>query len=88
MTLVPNLLASGLLTILVSLGLILWSVLFPHRRGSGPVLLGLSVLLLLVGGGFGPPLLGSILAAFATLGLDIFAALARDRKKGSAFRHP
>ena len=66
MSLVPNLLASGLLTILVSLGFLVWAIGFPHRKSSGPVLLGLSVVLLLVGGGFGPPLLGIIVGITAT----------------------
>jgi hypothetical protein len=67
MSLVPNLLASGLLTILVSLGFLVWAIGFPHRKSGGPVLLGLSVVLLLVGGGFGPPLLGIIVGITATL---------------------
>lgn len=67
MSLVPNLLASGILTILVSLGFIVWAIGFRHRRSSGPVLLGLSVVLLLVGGGFGPPLLGIVVGIAATL---------------------
>jgi hypothetical protein len=60
MSLVPDLLASGILTIIVSLGFIVWAIGFRHRTLSGPVLLGLSVVLLLVGGGFGPPLLGIV----------------------------
>jgi hypothetical protein len=66
MSLVPNLLASGILTILVSLGFLVWAIAFPGHRAGGPVLLGLSVVLLLVGGGFGPPLLGIILGFTAT----------------------
>ncbi len=66
MSLVPNLLASGLLTTLVSLGLLVWSIAFPRRKGSSFVLLGLAVVLLLVGGGFGPPLLGLIVGVTAT----------------------
>ena len=66
MSLVPNLLASGLLTILVSLVFIVWAIGFLHRRSSSLVLLGLSVVLLLVGGGFGPPLLGVIVGITAT----------------------
>lgn len=58
MTLVPSLLVSGLLTVLVSLGCALWALGFLHRRHGALVLFGLSATLLLVGGGFGPPLLG------------------------------
>ena len=66
MSLMPNLLLSGLLTILVSLGLLVWAIAFPLRKGSSFVLLGLSLVLLLVGGGFGPPLLGLIVGVTAT----------------------
>ncbi|MFN8444992.1 MAG: hypothetical protein U0175_29670 [Caldilineaceae bacterium] len=66
MTLIPNLLVSGLLTILVSLILLLWVAKFVKWRPSGLILLLLSVSLLLVGGGFGPPVLGFIAAAVAT----------------------
>jgi len=65
MSLVPNLLASGILTIVVSLGFLVWALTFPRHKASAPVLLGLSVLWLLVGGGFGPPLLGMILGITA-----------------------
>ena len=66
MTLVPNLLASGVLTILVSLVFLAWAVGFAHRKHGGLALLGLSIVLLLVGGGFGPPLLGIIVGLTAT----------------------
>jgi hypothetical protein len=66
MTIVPNLLASGALTILVSVGFLVWAVGFAHRRHGGLVLVGLSILLLLIGGGFGPPLLGIIVGLAAT----------------------
>lgn len=68
MSLIPNLLVTGILAILVSLLFLVWVVRYPDHRYGGPVLLLLSVLWLLVGGGFGPPLLGIILglAAWAT----------------------
>jgi hypothetical protein len=50
-------LASGILSILVSLVFLVWAVAFPYRKHSGLVLVLLSIVLLLVGGGFGPPLL-------------------------------
>lgn len=68
MTLVPNLLVTGLLTILVSLALIIWSAVFVERNHGGLVLLLLAIAMLLVGGGFGPPIIG-ILAGVAGLGL-------------------
>lgn len=66
MTIVPNLLASGVLTILVSLVFLVWALGFAHRKHGGLALVGLSIVLLLVGGGFGPPLLGIIVGLTAT----------------------
>lgn len=66
LTLVPNLLVSGLLTILFSLTLLFWAVWFVEREHAGLVIIGLSLVLFLVGGGFGPPLLGIIVGATAT----------------------
>jgi hypothetical protein len=66
MTVIPNLLVTGVLAMIVALALGVWSVMFVERRHGGLVLIGLSVLLLLVGGGFGPPLMGIILGVAAT----------------------
>lgn len=66
MTVIPDLLVSGTLTCLVCAVFLVWAVRFVDRRHAGPVLLGLSVLMLLVGGGFGPPLLGMIVGLTAT----------------------
>jgi hypothetical protein len=68
MTIVPNLFLTGALTILVSLATILWSAVFVQGKNGGRVLIGLSVLMLLVGGGFGPPIIG-ILAGVAGTGI-------------------
>lgn len=68
MTLVPNLLVTGILNIVVSLAVILWAA-FVRDRKSGRILLLLSMLMLLVGGGFGPPILG-ILAGVAGTAID------------------
>lgn len=65
MSLVPHLLLSGVLTILVALCLALGSVLFAAGRARGEGLIALSILLLLVGGGFGPPLLGLLAGGLA-----------------------
>lgn len=65
MTVVPNLLLSGILTILVSLVLLTWVVGFVRRRHGGLVLLAICAVLLLVGGGFGPPVLATIVALTA-----------------------
>jgi hypothetical protein len=66
MSIVPNLLVTGVLAILVSLVVIAWATMFVQRRHGGLILILLSLMLLLVGGGFGPPLLGVILGVAAT----------------------
>ena len=69
MTIVPNLLLSGILAVTVSLLVLAWTTRFVQRAYGGPVLMLLSIVLLLVGGGFGPPLLGIILG-LAALGIN------------------
>jgi len=64
MTIVPNLLATGLLTIVISAAVLVWAAAFVQRRHGGRILIALSVAMLLVGGGFGPPIIG-ILAGVA-----------------------
>ena len=66
MTIIPSLLVSGLLTILVSLIFITWAIMFVQKKHGGLVMILLSMVLLLVGGGFGPPILGVVLGAAAT----------------------
>jgi hypothetical protein len=61
MTVVPDLLVTGVLAILVGLTVVVWSIRFVGRRHGGLVLIGLSVLLLLVGGGLFPPLMGVVI---------------------------
>ncbi|MBD3339683.1 MAG: hypothetical protein GF353_11280 [Candidatus Lokiarchaeota archaeon] len=61
MTLIPNFLISGVLTILVSIAIIFQVIFFQRTRMSGLILVLLSGLLLIVGGGFGPPLIGFII---------------------------
>jgi hypothetical protein len=65
LTVLPNLLLSGVLTVIIALAFGIWSVAFVQRRGGGLVLILLSVVLLLVGGGFAPPLIGLILGVAA-----------------------
>jgi len=66
MTVVPNLLATGILAILVSLVFLVWVTMFVQRKNGGLLLILLSVVMLLVGGGFGPPILGVIVGVAAT----------------------
>lgn len=58
MTLIPDLRLAGIATVVCSLVLAWRVVRVRARRRDGWKLLGLSVVLLLVGGGFGPPLIG------------------------------
>lgn len=69
MTIVTNLLVTGVLTIIVSLAVIVWSVAFIQRKRGGLILILLSTAMLLAGGGFGPPILG-ILDGVAGLGIN------------------
>jgi hypothetical protein len=66
MTILPNLLLTGILAVLASLVFIVWATLFIDRKKGGLVLILLSIVMLLMGAGFGPPLVGFILGAAAT----------------------
>jgi hypothetical protein len=66
MSILPNFLATGILTILLSLLILIWSAAFIQRKNGGIVLVLLSVVLLLFGGGFFPPLMGLIGGAAGT----------------------
>jgi len=66
MTVIPNLLVTGIAAVIVAVAVVVWSVRFVDRRHGGLVLILLCVLLLLVGGGFGPPLIGVIAGFGAT----------------------
>ena len=68
MTIVPNLLVTGIFCIIVSLAVIVWSAAFVQGKNGGRVLIVLSIAMLLVGGGFGPPIIG-ILAGVAGTGI-------------------
>jgi hypothetical protein len=85
MTLIPNLLATGIVCILVSLMLIGWSAGLAGRRRGGLILLLLSVLLLLSGGGFAPPVMG-ILAGVAGVGIRSRHRWWRSRLSSKALR--
>ena len=66
MTIVPNLLVTGILAILFSLIFLVWATMFVQRKNGGLVLILLSIIMLLVGGGFGLPVLGIIVGVAAT----------------------
>lgn len=66
MSLIPNMLMSGMVSLFIAVYLIYWSLTQTDSKYYGFGFLCISSLLLLVGGGFGPPLLGIILGS-ATL---------------------
>ena len=68
LTLIPNLFVSGVAAVLVGLGMAIWAVFFVERRRGGLVLAALSLVALLVGGGFVPVFIG-LVAAAASRGL-------------------
>lgn len=51
-TIIPNLFITGILAIVVSCLVIMWSVRFVHKKNGALVLLGLSITQMLVGGGW------------------------------------
>jgi len=57
-TLLPTMMITGIAAGLVGLATVAWALFFVHRRRGGLVLIGLSVLLLLAGGGFTGPFVG------------------------------
>ncbi|NJO84462.1 MAG: hypothetical protein HC828_17950 [Blastochloris sp.] len=66
LTLVPNLLVTGILAVSVALALLVWAVAFVQRKRGGLILILLSVAMFLVGGGFGSALVGVIAGAVGT----------------------
>ena len=68
-TIVPNFLITGILCVAVSLAVIIWAAALVQRKMGGIILVGLSIAMLLVGGGIGPPLIG-ILAGIAGAGVN------------------
>ncbi len=66
MTIVPNLLVTGILAIFVSLVYLAWAVFFVGRKHGGLVLILLIIPMLLFGGGIFPPVLGILIGAAAT----------------------
>jgi protein-S-isoprenylcysteine O-methyltransferase Ste14 len=67
MTLLPNLLITGIAAALVGLGMAVWAAAFAGRRRGGLVLTMLSVLALLVGSGFVPVWIGLVAATAGSL---------------------
>jgi hypothetical protein len=66
LTIIPNFLISGILSAIIGLLMLIWSVFFIKRRYGGLVLILLSIALLLFGGGIFPPLIGIVGGIAAT----------------------
>ncbi len=60
MSIVPNFLVTGILAMLLSLALLVWTVWFVQRKYGGWVQMALALLLLLFGGGFFPPIIAFV----------------------------
>jgi len=60
MTVLPNFLVTGILTIILGLLILVWSAVFIQRKNGGIVLILLSVALLMFGGGFFPPIIAFV----------------------------
>jgi hypothetical protein len=66
MTLIPNLLVTGILAVLISLIVLVWATRFIHQRNGGPIMMLLCLGLLLTGGGIFPPVIGIVVGGVAT----------------------
>ena len=66
MTIIPNLLITGILAIFISMILLVWATLFVQRKNGGLIMMLLSIAMLLMGGGIFPPILGIIIGAVGT----------------------
>ncbi|WP_345207498.1 hypothetical protein [Fodinibacter luteus] len=66
LTLVPNLLVTGVLAVLISVAIGAWTIWGAHHPRWGAGLVALSVLQLICGGGFGPPIIGLVAGLLAT----------------------
>ena len=66
LTIIPSFLIAGILAMIVGLLIVVWAGAFIDTKFGARVLLLLSIILLLVGGGFGPAFLGIIAGLTAT----------------------
>ncbi len=58
MTIIPSYLIAGVLTILVGVLLAVWAGKFVQHKSGGLILIALSIVMLLLGGGLVPPFFG------------------------------
>jgi hypothetical protein len=66
MTIIPNLLITGILAVIFGLAVLIWSGFFVQKRRGGLALILLCIPLLLFGGGIFPPLIGIIAGTLGT----------------------
>lgn len=66
-TLIPNYLLTGILAMIAGLAVIIWAAAYIEKKHSALVLMGLSIIMFLVGGGFAPPVC-ALLAIVAAAG--------------------
>lgn len=64
-TILPNLLVTGILAVLGSLSYLSYAIVWNNRKNSGPILILLSIILFLFGGGIFPPFLGALIGVAA-----------------------
>jgi hypothetical protein len=60
MSILPNVLVTGIITVLLGLAMMVWSATGMQRKHGGLVLILFSVVFLLFGGGFFPPIIGLV----------------------------
>jgi hypothetical protein len=66
MTVIPSFLVTGILATVLGLITMIWAAAFVHRKHGGLVLILLSFVLLLFGGGIFPPVIGIIAGVVGT----------------------
>jgi hypothetical protein len=60
LTIVPNFLYTGILSIIIGVLVTIWAVLYIRKKNGGLILILLSIIMLLLGGGIIPPIIGVI----------------------------
>lgn len=60
MTIIPNFLLTGILAIIMGITVTIWSAAFIERKNGGLILILLSIIMLLFGGGIIPVIIGVI----------------------------
>jgi hypothetical protein len=66
LTIVPSFLVTGILAVIVGLLVTIWAAAFVHRKYGAGVLMLLSIILFLVGGGFAPIFMATVASLTAT----------------------